>query len=58
MDTFSAIVFGSLLFNVSAYDPLTFIGVCGLLLVVVLVAAYLPARRASRVNPMEALRHE
>jgi predicted permease len=45
-----------LLFHVSATDPLTYGGVCALLLVVSLAASCLPAWRAARVDPLEALR--
>ena len=46
------------LFGVSAVDPLTFAAAIVLLLVVTGVAAYLPARRAANVDPVEALRAE
>ncbi|HKQ89525.1 MAG TPA: ABC transporter permease, partial [Blastocatellia bacterium] len=51
-------VMKSLLFNVSANDPTTFVGVAFLLVAVALIASYLPARRATKVDPLQALREE
>ena len=48
----------SLLYEVSARDPLTYAAIAGLLALVALFATFIPARRASRVNPMVTIRTE
>ena len=48
----------NLLFGVGAADPATFLFVSMLLLLVALMASYVPARRAARIDPMHSLRSE
>ena len=54
----SARLMKSVLFGVSASDPLTFAAVAALGAAVAMLACYIPARRATKVDPMDALRCE
>jgi ABC-type lipoprotein release transport system permease subunit len=51
-------VLKSLLFGVNAFDAVTFMAMSAVMLLVAILASYIPAHRASSVDPMEALRAE
>ena len=57
-DTFTRHVVAGVLYEISPLDPLTFLAVPTLLFAIAVLACYLPARRASRVDPMVALRSQ
>jgi ABC-type antimicrobial peptide transport system permease subunit len=48
----------SMLFNVKAFDPLTFGAVAAILTLIALLATYIPARRAAAIEPSDALRYQ
>ena len=48
----------SLLFGVEATDPITFVGIAFLLAMIALLASYIPAQRAARIDPLISLRCE
>jgi predicted permease len=58
MAAFAGSLVSRLLFSVHRFDPLTYVGGCVVILLVSILASYLPARGASRIDPMEALRYE
>jgi len=55
---FATRLMSSVLFGVKPTDPITFVSVAALLSAIALLACYVPAQRAMKVDPIEALRHE
>jgi ABC-type antimicrobial peptide transport system permease subunit len=51
-------VMADYVYGITSTDPLTFAGACLTLMIVALLASYIPAQRAARMNPMLALRNE
>jgi ABC-type antimicrobial peptide transport system permease subunit len=49
---------GTLLFDVKAVDPVVFVAMSVMMLAIGMLASYMPARRASRVDPIESLRSD
>jgi ABC-type lipoprotein release transport system permease subunit len=48
----------TLLYGVTATDPVTFVSICALIGAIALIASYIPASRASRVDPLVAIRYD
>ena len=51
-------VIRGIFYGIKPYDPLTTIGSAGIMVMVAALAAWIPARRAAKIDPMEALRYE
>jgi len=51
-------VMSSMMFGVGTNDPLTFVAICAVIATVALMASWLPARRAARVDPLVAIRYD